>query len=140
MHDSVSKKLAFFVEIFNEGTIEEGFQLIKDIEKMENLTPEETLTVLINTFSSEIFSISIDRIKIGENTILINPIEPFLACYIIKGQSNPAQQNLSRFSDTVKATSEIWDIHNKAGKTSEMLEMDNPTSLGSTVNEIFIGF
>jgi len=33
-----------------------------------------------NTFSSEIFSKSIDRIRIGENTILINPIEPFLAC------------------------------------------------------------
>lgn len=93
-----------------------------------------------NSFSSEIFSRSIDRIKIGENIILINPIEPFLACYIIKGQSYPAQQKLSEFSESVKSTEEIWDALNKAAKTSEMLELDNPPSLGSTVNEIFIDF
>ena len=91
-----------------------------------------------NAFSGEIFSRSIDRIKIGENTILINPIEPYLACYIIKGQSYPAQQKLTRFSDTIKATAEIWEALNRAAKTSEMLELDNPPSLGSTVNEIFI--
>ncbi len=91
-----------------------------------------------NSFSGEIFSKSIDRIKIGENTILINPIEPFLACYIIKGQSYPAQQKLTRFSDAIKATTEIWEALNRAVKTSEMLELNNPPSLGSAVNEIFI--
>jgi len=91
-----------------------------------------------NTFSSELFEKSIDRIKVGENTILINPVESFLVCYVIKGQSYPAQQKLARFSDTIKTTKEIWEALNKAAKTSEMLEMDNPPSLGSTVNEIFI--
>ncbi|MFX0009926.1 MAG: tetratricopeptide repeat protein, partial [Candidatus Hermodarchaeota archaeon] len=37
-----------------------------------------------NLFSSEIFSKSIDRVKIGQNLILIHPIEPFLICYVIK--------------------------------------------------------
>jgi len=91
-----------------------------------------------NTFSGEIFSRSIDRIKIGENTILINPVEPFLACYVIKGQSYPAQQKLTRFSDAIKASPEIWEALNRAVKTSEMLDLDNPSSLGSTVNEIFV--
>ena len=91
-----------------------------------------------NTFSGEIFSRSIDRIKIGENTILISPIEPYLACYIIKGQSYPAQQKLTRFSVTIKETTEIWEALNRAAKTSEMLELDNPPSLGSAVHEIFI--
>jgi tetratricopeptide (TPR) repeat protein len=91
-----------------------------------------------NTFSSEIFSNSIDRVKIADNTILINPIEPFLACYVIKGQSYPAQQKLTRFSDAIKASPEIWDALNKAVKTSEMLELDNPPSLGSVVKEIFV--
>jgi hypothetical protein len=93
-----------------------------------------------NAFTGEIFSKSIDRVKVGENTILINPIEPFLACYVIKGQSYPAQQKLTRFSDTIKTTEEIWNALTKAAKTSEMLELDNPPSLGSTVNEIFIDF
>jgi hypothetical protein len=91
-----------------------------------------------NTFSGEIFSNSIDRVKIADNTILIKPIEPFLACYVIKGQSYPAQQKLTRFSDAIKASPEIWKALNRAAKTSEMLELDNPPSLGSTVNEIFV--
>lgn len=91
-----------------------------------------------NTFSSEIFSKSIDRIKIDENVILIKPIEPYLICYVIKGQSYPAQKKLTRFSDSIRNDQEIWEALNRAAKTSEMLELDNPPSLGSTVNEIFI--
>jgi hypothetical protein len=91
-----------------------------------------------NTFTGEIFSKSIDRVKVGDNTILINPVESFLACYVIKGQSYPAQQKLTRFSNTIKATTEIWEALNKAAKISEMLELDNPPSMGNIVNEIFI--
>ena len=90
-----------------------------------------------NTFSSEIFSKSIDRIRIGENTILINPVEPFLTCYVIKGQSYPAQQKLSRFSDIIKYNTEIQEALNKAVKTSEMLELDNFPSLRMIMNDIF---
>lgn len=92
---------------------------------------------VFNIFSSEIFSKSIDRIKIGENIILINPIESFLVCYVIKGQSYPAQQRLSRFTDAIKTNVEIWDTLNKAVKTSVMLELNNPPSLGNVINEIF---
>jgi hypothetical protein len=92
-----------------------------------------------NTLSDEMFSESIDRIKIGENTILINLIEPFLACYIIKGQSYPAQQKLTQFSENVRSTTEIWDALTRAMNTGEMLELnDDPPTLGNIVNEIFI--
>ncbi|MHA2122393.1 MAG: tetratricopeptide repeat protein [Promethearchaeota archaeon] len=90
-----------------------------------------------NAFSSEIFSKSIDRIKIDENTILINPVDPFLACYIIKGQSYPALQKLSRFTEAIKENSEIWQALNKAVKTSEMLELDKPPALKTVIDEIF---
>jgi hypothetical protein len=93
-----------------------------------------------NTFSSEIFSKSIDRIKIDENVILIKPLEPYLICYVIKGQSYPAQKKLTRFSDSIRNNSEIWEALNRAAKTSEMLELNNPPSLGITVNEIFNGY
>ncbi|MHA2180356.1 MAG: tetratricopeptide repeat protein [Promethearchaeota archaeon] len=91
-----------------------------------------------NTFSSEMFSKSIDRIRIGENTILINPIDPFLACYVIKGQSYPAWQKLTRFTKTIRENSIIWQALNKSIKTSEMIELDNPPILRGVVNEIFI--
>ncbi|MFX0029317.1 MAG: tetratricopeptide repeat protein [Candidatus Hermodarchaeota archaeon] len=91
-----------------------------------------------NTFSGEFFSKSIDRIRIGENTILINPVEPFLACYVIKGQSYPALQKLSRFTEAVKENSEIWEALEKSAKTSEMLELDKPPALKRVIDEIFI--
>ena len=90
-----------------------------------------------NSFSSELFSKSIDRIKIDENTILLKPVESFMVCYVIKGQSYPALLKLTRFSDAIKWKPEIWNSLNKAVKTSEMLEFHNPSSLGDVVNEIF---
>ena len=90
-----------------------------------------------NTFSSEIFSKSIDRIKIDENVILINPIDPFLVCYVIKGQSYSALKKLNNFSDVIRNKPEIWDSLQKSIMTSEMLDLNNPPSLGAAVNEIF---
>ncbi|MHA2088813.1 MAG: hypothetical protein ACW972_11080, partial [Promethearchaeota archaeon] len=90
-----------------------------------------------NTFSSEIFSKSIDRIKIDENLILISPIEPFLICYVIKGQSYSALKKLNSFAETIKNKPEIWDSLQKSIKNSEMLDLDNPPSLGVAVSEIF---
>lgn len=90
-----------------------------------------------NTFMDEIFSKSIDRIRVGENTILINPIESFLACYVIKGQSYPALQKLTRFTEAIRENQEIWDALNKSVKTSEMLGFDKPPALKTVIEEIF---
>jgi len=90
-----------------------------------------------NTFSDEIFSKSIDRIRIGENTILINPVESFLACYVIKGQSYPGLRKLTRFTEAIRENSEIWQALNKSVKTSEMLELDKPPALKAVIDEIF---
>ncbi|MFW9825750.1 MAG: hypothetical protein ACFFE4_22600 [Candidatus Thorarchaeota archaeon] len=90
-----------------------------------------------NTFSSEVFSKSIDRIKIGENTIFIKPVEPFLTCYVSKGQSYPAIKKLNKFSDSIKNKSEIWKKLNNAVDTSQELNIDNLPLLGTVVNEIF---
>ncbi|MFX1455363.1 MAG: tetratricopeptide repeat protein [Promethearchaeota archaeon] len=91
-----------------------------------------------DTFSSEVFAESIDRIIIGENLILINPVEQFLVCYVIKGQSYPGLQKLNLFSNAIKENTEIWENLNKAVKTGEVLEIDKPQALGNIVNEIFI--
>ncbi|MHA1542879.1 MAG: tetratricopeptide repeat protein, partial [Candidatus Hodarchaeales archaeon] len=46
MSDLVSKKLALAKELISKGQYEEVLQHIKDIEKMENLTPDEELKTL----------------------------------------------------------------------------------------------
>ena len=91
-----------------------------------------------NSFSSELFSKSIDRIRIGENIILIKPIESFLVCYVIKGQSYLGLKKLNRFSKAIKDNTEIWETLNRAVKSGEELELDKPRSLGAVVNEIFV--
>ncbi|MHA2055108.1 MAG: hypothetical protein ACW99F_16115, partial [Candidatus Hodarchaeales archaeon] len=90
-----------------------------------------------DTFSSEVFSESIDRIKIGDNLILVNPIESFLVCYVIKGQSYLGLQKLNRFSNAIKDNTEIWESLTRAVQTGEALEIDKPQSLGNVVSEIF---
>ncbi|MHA2270039.1 MAG: tetratricopeptide repeat protein [Promethearchaeota archaeon] len=90
-----------------------------------------------NTFSSEIFAKSIDRIKIDDNVILIRQVDSYLVCYVIKGQSYPALQKLTRFSDAIKWNTEISVALKKSVKTGEVLELNNPASLGVVVNEIF---
>jgi len=90
-----------------------------------------------NTIMDEIFSNSIDRITVKEYTILINPVESFLVCYVIKGQSYPGLQKLSHFSKAISEDTEIWKMLNKAVQTGEVLELEKPQSLGIIVNEIF---
>lgn len=90
-----------------------------------------------NTFSSEIFSKTIDRIKIGENIIFIKPIEPYFTCYVSKGQSYPAIKKLNKFSESIKANAVIWEKIQNAAKASRELTVDNLPVLGNIVNEIF---
>ncbi len=90
-----------------------------------------------NTFSSEIFAKTIDRIKIGKNIIFIKPVDPFLVCYVSKGQSYPAIKKLKKFSDSIKVKSEIWQKLNKAAQSSQELSIDNLPLLGNVVKEIF---
>ena len=93
--------------------------------------------IAFNTYSSEIFAKSIDRIKIGDNIISIRLIEPFLACYVSKGQSYPAIKKLDKFSDSIKNKKEIWDILNNAANTNRELSVSSSPLLEDTVNEIF---
>ena len=48
----------------------------------------------MNSFGTEIFSESIDRIAFKEHKILLKIAEPLMLCYIINGQSYPAQKKL----------------------------------------------
>jgi len=91
-----------------------------------------------NTFSSEIFSKTIDRIKIGKNTIFIKPVETFLICYVSKGQSYPAIKRLKKFSESIKAKSDIWEKLKKAAGSSQELNVDNLPLLGTMIKEIFL--
>ena len=90
-----------------------------------------------NSFGSELFSNSIDRINIGEYRILINPLENFLFCYVILGQSYLAKKKLNKFTPGVRNDLVIWNALKLSVKKGKMLEMHNPPVLGKLVNQIF---
>ncbi|MFW9943071.1 MAG: hypothetical protein ACFFFT_18685 [Candidatus Thorarchaeota archaeon] len=60
-----------------------------------------------------------------------------MACYIIKGQSYPAQKKLARFTEAIRENSEIWQALKRSVNTSEMLELDKPAALKTVIDEIF---
>ncbi|MFW9825585.1 MAG: serine/threonine-protein kinase, partial [Candidatus Thorarchaeota archaeon] len=91
----------------------------------------------LSTLSSEIFSESIDRIQIGENTILINPVESFLVCFVIRGQSYLGIQKLNYFTESIRRDPEIWESLNMAIQTGEELDIIYFPSLLALINEIF---
>lgn len=90
-----------------------------------------------NMFSHEFFSKALDRVKIGENTIIMVPFEDKFLCYVIKGQTYPAQQKLNKFSEGIKNSEEILDAINSAFSTGAVINNENAPWLVELCNTIF---
>ncbi|MHA1479907.1 MAG: tetratricopeptide repeat protein [Candidatus Thorarchaeota archaeon] len=57
----------------------------------------------LSSFSEEVFSQSLDRVRIGEYTLLMQYEEPFLFCYVFKGQSYSAIQKMKEFIEVLSS-------------------------------------
>ncbi|MHA1511533.1 MAG: tetratricopeptide repeat protein [Promethearchaeota archaeon] len=90
-----------------------------------------------NVFSKELFSKSVDRVKMGDYIILLKSVEPFIACYVIEGASYLAHQKLTKFSDKVRTTPELWNQLIENSKTGEVLSITRNPHLKTIIDEIF---
>jgi tetratricopeptide (TPR) repeat protein len=90
-----------------------------------------------NTFSHEFFSKTLDRVKIGENTIIMTPFKDIFLCYVIRGQTYPAQQKLNKFSEGIKNSEEILNAINSFLSTGAIINEENNPDLGKLVSTIF---
>lgn len=90
------------------------------------------------SFSDEFFSKGLDRAKFGDDTILIQTAGTFSICYLFKGQSYLANQKLARFTKGVQDNASVWQTINRFYETSQILEINDNSSLESLVTEIFI--
>jgi len=90
-----------------------------------------------NVFSKELFSKSMDRVKMGDYIIILKTIEPFTACYVIQGTSYLAQKKLTKFSNKIRNTPEIWDQLIKFNKTGEIISTKRNILLKAIIDEIF---
>ncbi len=56
----------------------------------------------LSSFSEEVFSQSLDRVRIGQYTMLMQYEDPFLFCYVFKGQSYSAIQKMKEFIEVLR--------------------------------------
>ncbi|MFX0091664.1 MAG: tetratricopeptide repeat protein [Candidatus Hodarchaeota archaeon] len=91
----------------------------------------------IQTFSTEAFARSIDRVKLEEYTLLIKTEEPFQFCYIFKGQTYTAQQRLNQFTQVLRNTTLIWGSLLEFLETSQFIEGAAQLALENLLTEVF---
>jgi len=82
-------------------------------------------------------SLSIDRTRLGEYTLLIRSEIPVHVCYMFKGQSYSAQQKLTKFMKTMSSTLSVWDsLTDAVDKDGNLREFDK-TLIEGFINEVF---
>ena len=91
----------------------------------------------VNLFGHEMFSNTLDRVKIGDNTILLKSFDEFLICYAIKGQSYSAQQKLEQFSIDIKSSNIVHEALKLSIKTGKVLNYSNMPILKDFVYKSF---
>ncbi len=91
-----------------------------------------------DSISKEVFSEGLDRAKFGNHTILINPVENFLVCYLFKGQSYFAKLKLGYFTDHMGSDSSIWEIFNKFLKNFQTVQLKENPDLKELIMESFL--
>jgi len=120
----------------------EGGTLLFSKKFMEDFSFEDDILggflTSINYFISEVFSEGLDRAVFGQYTLLMMPIQPFLACYIFKGDSYFAHHKIKNFLDSIQKDTFIWKYLEEIFQKSKSVQLNDIPSLKSLVTEIFV--
>ncbi|MFW9878276.1 MAG: tetratricopeptide repeat protein [Candidatus Thorarchaeota archaeon] len=92
----------------------------------------------VNYIISEIFSEGLNRAVFGPFTLLMKPLQPFLICYIYKGNSYYAQIKIKNFLESLQNNNFIWQALQKFFEKSKSIQSNSIPSLESLITEIFI--
>ncbi|MFX0043551.1 MAG: TIR domain-containing protein, partial [Candidatus Hodarchaeota archaeon] len=91
-----------------------------------------------NTFCDQIFSETFDRVKFGQNTVLITSVDSFSVCYMFQGQSYSARQKLLHFSETIKKEPGVMEILKDARNKNIEVKVNETASLEELIFESFL--
>jgi len=120
----------------------EGGNLLFSKKFIEDFSFEDDilggLLTTINYIISEVFSEGLDRAVFGPYTLLMMPIQPFLVCYIFRGDSYFAHHKIKSFLDSIQINSVIWQSLQKFFQKSKSVQLNDIPSLESMVMEIFV--
>ena len=120
----------------------EGGNLLYSRKFIEDFSFEDDILggflTTINYIISEVFSEGLDRAIFGEYTLLMMPLQPFLVCYIFKGQSYFAYHKIKKFLESLRSDKLIWRTLDKFLQKSKTVQINSIPSLESLVREIFV--
>ncbi|MFX0029951.1 MAG: tetratricopeptide repeat protein [Candidatus Hermodarchaeota archaeon] len=122
--------------IIGEG----GFPLFSNQFEEEYKFEEDLISGFLaafNTFSGELFSKGLDRVKFGEHMLLMQTVERFSVCYLFKGQTYIARQKLTQFTEKIQNEASIWNTLKNYYNTSRVVKLEEIPLLGSLISEIF---
>jgi tetratricopeptide (TPR) repeat protein len=92
-----------------------------------------------SSFSTEFFSKGLDRVKFGDDMMLMESIGSFSFCYLFKGQTYLAKLKLSKFVTELQRNSSLWKSLEQHYRANQILEIKENSHFESLINEIFIG-
>ena len=102
---------------------------------------KERIGNFISTFnasSDQIFSESIDRIKIGDYIVLLKALDTFSIFYVFKGQSYSAGQKLNNFTESIKENKIIIEVLNTAVRTGLQIKLNENPDLEELITNSFM--
>ena len=89
------------------------------------------------SFSTKFFSKGLDRVKFGDDMMLMESIGSFSFCYLFKGQTYLARQKLTKFTEEVQNNKSLWQNLEHHFKMGQVLELKESPQLESLITEIF---
>ncbi|MCG3219440.1 MAG: hypothetical protein KAR35_10560, partial [Candidatus Heimdallarchaeota archaeon] len=96
------------------------------------------LMTAIYSFSSEVFSQALERLKIGSYTVIIQRNEPILFCYVYEGQSYGALHKVNTLSSAILEDKKILDDIDKRTKTGTKLTGEYKKSVDHLIDDLFV--
>ncbi|MFX0091385.1 MAG: tetratricopeptide repeat protein [Candidatus Hodarchaeota archaeon] len=91
----------------------------------------------IQSFSTQVFAQTIDRVKFEDYTLLMKAEEPFLLCYIFQGPSYYARQKLNQFVRLLQNQNTAWQALIQVIETGRTLRISDQALLEDLVMTVF---
>ncbi|MFX0021017.1 MAG: tetratricopeptide repeat protein [Candidatus Hermodarchaeota archaeon] len=132
-----SNEVPFMLLILTEGgNLLFSKKFIEDFSFEDDILGSVLTT--INYIINEVFSEGLERAVFGQYTLLMMPLQPFLICYIFKGDSFYAHQRINNFLESIQNDSLIWQSLQNFFQMSKSVELHSIPKLDSLITEIFV--
>jgi hypothetical protein len=88
--------------------------------------------------SGDMYSLSLDRLKFEEFTVLLSRIESISLCYVFQGQSYSAGQKFNNFTEALKENKTIIEVLSTAIRTGQQIKLSDNLDLEELITSSFM--